>query len=176
MKKEKTKKDSKRRIINWLLISIAIILFCLIASKIYNIYKDNRLSESVLSRELGTLQYDDIDASINELASDGFVLISYVKNKDIKTLETKLKKTIIKNNLQDNFLYYDATDLMLEDDYIKAINKKFSLTKENAIEALPALLYYKDGKHVKTITSTKNKLLTNDEFVKLLYTYEIIKD
>ncbi len=176
MKKEKNKKNSKRQVINWILVSVAVILFCLIASKIYNIYKDNKLSESVLARELGTLQYDDIDSSINELVSDGFVLISYVKDKEVKSFETSLKKTIIKNNLQNNFLYYDATDLMLENNYIEMINQKFSLNKKDRIISLPAILYYKDGKYVKTLTSTKEKMITNDEFVKLLYSYEIVKD
>ena len=175
MKKEKTEKSSKRQIVNWILMSIAIVLCCLIASKIYKIYQDNKLSKSVLSRELGTMQFDDIDSSINELASNGFVLISYVKDKNVKKFEIALKKTIIKNNLQNNFLYYDATDLMLEEDYIDVINQKFSLTKDNAIKALPAILYYKDGKFIKSMSSTKDNMITNEEFIKLLYTYEIIK-
>ena len=176
MKKEKNKKDSKRKLINWILLCIAIVLVCLIASKVYNIYRDNKLGESVLSRELGTMQYDDIDNSLNELASDGFVLISYTKDKSVKKLESLMKKTIIKNNLQNNFLYYDATDLMLNDEYIDILNKKFNLTGEDEIRALPALLYYKDGKHIKTITSAKDEMMTNDDFVKLLYTYEIVID
>ena len=176
MKKKETEKSSKRQIINWILLSIAVVLCCLIGSKLYKIYKDNKLSESVLSRELGSMQYDDIDSSINELAADGFILVSYVKDKEVKKFETTLKKTIIKYNLQDNFLYFDATDLMLEENYIDIINEKFSLTKNNKIEALPAILYYKDGKYVKTLSSTKNKMITNNDFEKLLYVYEIIKD
>ncbi len=170
------KNSSTRKIINWILVSIAIILVCLIASKVYKIYRDNKLSESVLSRELGTVQINDVESSINELAGDSFILVSYVKNKEVKALESSIKKTILKNNLQNNFLYFDATELMLEDNYLDIINKKFSLDNKNSIKALPAILYYKDGKFVKTLSSSDKRMIKNDDFLKLLDSYEIIRN
>ena len=93
---------------------------------------------------------------------------------DVYTFEKQLKKTIINNNLQNNFYLLDATDLKLEDNYLKELNKKFDL-KENTIKALPVLLYYKDGKIVKVLTSTKKDMINNDAVLNLLDSYELLE-
>jgi len=144
MAKKNTKKMSIRKYVNWILFLIAIVLVCIIASKIYNIYQTNKLKNSVLTRVVGAVQYDDIDNAIKELVSDDFIFISYVKSFEVRKLESKIKNVIIENELQNNFYYLDATDLMLEEDYIETINSKFKLENSDRIEELPALLYYKN--------------------------------
>lgn len=64
---------------------------------------------------------------------------------------------------------------MLEDNYIETLNEKFKLKDTNKIEALPALLYYKNGEFVKTLSSTKDKIMSADDFSKLLDSYEIVE-
>ena len=173
MAKKTEEKINIRRYINWLLFLIAVILVCFIAGKLYGVYQTSKLKESVLTRVVGTIQYDDIDNATKELVSDDFIFISYVKSAEVRKLETKIKSKILENDLQNNFYYLDATDLMLENDYIDSLNKKFKLKDSNKIQALPALLYYKNGKFVKTITSTSEQMMTSDEFNKLLDNYEI---
>lgn len=165
-----------RKYINYVLLMIAIVLVVLIACKLYNTYKDNRLSESVFTKFVGTIQYDDIENATSELATDGFILISYTRSESVRDLEINLKKSIENNNLQSNFYYLDATDLMLEDGYIESLNKKFDLEEKNEIVELPALLYYKDGKLKTIITSTKERMMSVDDFNKLLDSYEIIEN
>lgn len=171
----KKKKINVRTYVNWILTMVAIVLVCFIGSKLYQTYQDNKLGESVLSRTVGTIQYDDIENATVELTSNDFIFISYVKSKDVKKLETKLKDTILKNELQNNFFYLDATDLMLNENYVNNLNEKFGLEGNDKIEELPALLYYKDGKFVKTITSTKTRMMSNDDFLNLLDSYEILE-
>lgn len=133
------------------------------------------MSESVLNRVVGTMQYDDIENATKELTSDDFIFISYVKSEEVRNLETRLKKIIVSKELQNNFYYLDATDLMLEDGYIGDLNKKLGLNELNKIEALPAILYYKDGKLVKVLSSTKDEMVSSDDFSNLLDSYEIIE-
>ena len=173
MPSKNAKKVSIRKYVNYSLFLVAIVIICLLGSKLYNMYKENNLSTSVLARTVGVLQYDDIDNAIGEFVSDDFILISYTKSKDTRKLENGLKKIIINNNLENNFFYLDATELMLEDNYINTLNTKFKLTDKNKIEAIPALLYYKNGEFVKTTSSTKNTIISSDELAKIIDEYEI---
>jgi hypothetical protein len=173
MANKKKEKINVRKYVNWLLLMIAIVLVCIIGCKIYNTLEMNKLKESVLSRVVGTIQYEDIDSAQVELASNDFIFISYVKSVEVRKLETKLKDTIVDNSLQNNFYYLDATDLMLEENYIDTLNQKFNLTGDDKITALPALIYYKNGEFVKTISSNESQMMSVDDFNKLLDNYEI---
>lgn len=175
MAKKNSKKIGIRKYVNYVLLMVAIVLVCLLGVKMWNSYKEGRLDQSVLMRSIGTIQFDDVDNARTELVSDDFIFVSFVKSDEVRKLESKMKKTILKYELQKNFYYLDATDLMLEEDYIDLLNEKFILKGNNKIEALPALIYYKDGKVMKTLSSSSDKILTHDEFVKLLDNYELIE-
>ncbi|HBA37403.1 MAG TPA: hypothetical protein DCY94_01640 [Firmicutes bacterium] len=168
--------NKKRKCLNYVLLMAVIILVAFIASKLYNTYKGNQLGESIFGRMVGNIQYSDIDSATSELPSDGFILISYLKNEDVNKFEAALKRNVVSNELQSNFYYLDATDLMLEDDYVDTLNEKFNLSGNKKIEELPAIIYYKDGELKTTITSTKKKMLSVDDFNKMLDSYEIIED
>lgn len=162
-----------RKYVNYVLMMIAIILVAVIIVKMYNTYQENLLGESVFSRMAATIQYDDIDSTMSEMSTDSFILISYVKNEKVNSFEEKLKKSIVDHELQNNFYYLDATDMMLEKDYLKDLNDKFELKAPNEIEELPAIIYYREGKLMKTISSSEEQMLSSDDFDKLLDTYEI---
>lgn len=152
---------------------IAIILLAFIAVKMYKTFQENKLGESVFMRMAGTLQYGDIKDATSEMSTDSFILVSYVKNENVKNFEEKLKKTVLENELQSNFYYLDATDLMLDDDYVEKLNAQFELTDRNVIEELPAILYYKEGTLMTTISSSHDRMMTSEDFEKLLDSYEI---
>lgn len=173
--KKQNKKIDVRRYVNFTLLMISVVLVAFIASKLYKTYRDNSLSESVFSRMGSTIQSDDIDSIVSEMATDGFILISYTKNEDIKKMESKLKKSIVNNELQSNFYYLDATDLMLEEGYLDTLNEKLGLDDATKIQKLPAILYYFEGEHMKTLTSTDDRMINVDDFNKLLDSYEIIE-
>lgn len=175
---EKNKKKEKidlRKYINYVLMMIVVVLISIIAVKLYHTYKDNKLGESVFSRITGTIQYDDIENATSEMSTDSFILVSYTKNEDVKRFEEKLKDTVVEHEMQSNFYYLDATELMLDDEYVDSINKKFKLEDHLKITELPALLYYKEGKLMTTITSTKTRMIQADDFDKLLDSYEILE-
>ncbi len=176
-KKRVTEKKtvSVRRYVNCILMLVAFVLIAFIASKLYNWYNDGKLGESVFTRFVGGIQYEDIDDAVNEMPGDGFIFISYVKDEETKKLENSLKKAITNNGLQSNFYYLDATELKLNDNFIDEVNDKFKLEGNNKIETIPALLYFNDGQHKKTLTSKEDRMMSVDDFNKLLDSYEIIE-
>lgn len=173
-KKTKTQKRDIRKYLNFILLMILLVLIAFIASKLYKNHQENKLGTSVFYRDFGTIQYDDIENMISEMPSDSFIFISYTKKEDVKKLESSLKKSVVDKGLQSNFYYLDATDIMLTKDFIQNLNAKFNVDKANEIESLPALIYFQDGTLKRTITSTKSRQMTVDDFNKLIDNYEII--
>lgn len=174
-KKTDTKKEKidVRKYVNYCLMMVAVILIAIVGAKLFNTYKDNKLGESEFARMGGTIQYDDVENTTSEMPTDGFILISYVKNEQVKNFETELKKTVVNNELQNNFYYLDATELMLENDYIDSLNSQFKLEGRTEIQSLPAILYYREGKLKATLSSTKDRMLQAGDFDQLLDSYEI---
>ncbi len=164
----KKEKVNVRKYVNYVLTMVAIVLVAVILVKMYNTYRDNKLGESVFARMAASIQYDDIENTMSEMSTDSFILISYVKNEKVNAFEENLKKSIVDHELQNNFYYLDATNMMLEKNYINDLNAKFSLKDHNEIEELPAIIYYKNGKLMKTISSTEEELLSADDFDKLI--------
>ena len=178
---ERKKKDEKaikrekiRKTVNYILLMIAIILVCLLSLKVYKNYQNSKYQTSVLNKVVANMSLDDLDNAKAELASDDFIIISYTGSKEVRQLEKQIKKTILDNDLQGNFVYLDVTDLMLEDDYLDVLNKQFKLKDKDALKGVPAILYYKDGEFVKTLTSDK-EMIRVDDLQELLDSYEILE-
>ena len=162
---------------NYLILIFTILitlLLCFFAYKIINASRNNKLNTSALSRIIGEVQYDELGSSFLEQSSDVFLYIGYTGNKDVYNLELKLKNIIVDNNIQDNVLYYNATPLMNENNYVEKINEKLNL-KEQTIEEIPAIIYYKDNKFMDLITSSKKNVFNDGNFTQLLEKYDIIK-
>lgn len=173
--KDDKKSKSARKYFNFVLLMVAIVLVALIVSNLYKNHQNNKLGTSVFSSSGLSIQYDDIDNTLSEMPSDSFILISFVKNENVKKMESELKKAVVNNGLESNLYYLDATDLMYEENYIQKLNDKFSLNDANKIDVLPALLYFQDGTFKRTVTSTESRMIEADDFNKLLDNYEIIE-
>lgn len=176
-KKEKSnlKKDKLRKAVNYILFLIVVVLVCLLCVKVYNNYKNREYQESVLNQVIGSISLDDLSNATTELVSDDFIVISYTGSKETRTLEKSIKKIILDNDLQNNFYYLDATDIMLEENYLDLLNKEFKLDKNNKIDALPAIVYYKNGKVVETLSSTNDKIISTSDFKQLLIKNKILE-
>ena len=173
--KENLKKEKLRKAVNYILFLIVVVLVCLLSVKIYNNYKNREYQESVLNQVISTIDLEDLSNATTELVSDNFILISYTGSKETRALEKGIKKIVLDNELQNNFYYLNATDLMLEDNYLDLLNSEFKLEKNNKIEVLPAIVYYKDGKVVETLSSTNKKIISSEDFKKLLIDNKILE-
>lgn len=168
-----TDKKYIRKFINYILLMILIILGCVLTYKMVNIYKANKLSQSVLTRVVGSIGYDDIDNTMNEMTSDDFIIVSFVRSEDTRKIEKNLKKIILDYNLQNNTYYLDITDKMLEDDYLDELNDRFKLSGSNKIDGLPTILYYRDGKFIKKITHANKGKTLDVLFAELIDEYMV---
>lgn len=174
VKKKNPKGTNVRKYVNFCLLMVAIVLVVFIAAKIYNKYQENKLGSSVFSGIVGNIQYNDVENVTEEMPSNAFILISYVKNKETNSLEKELKKSVLANDLQNNFYYMDASELMLNEGYVQDLNDKFKLEGHHELIGIPAIVYLKDSEVVTTLSSTESRMLRVDDFVKLLDSYEII--
>ncbi|HOP66058.1 MAG TPA: hypothetical protein PLX66_03495 [Bacilli bacterium] len=146
-----------------LLIVVIVVLY---AKKTYEINRANKLSQSVLSRVVGEAKYNEIDNVLAEKTDDYFIYISYVNNEDIYNLENKLKKVVSDYELQDNFYYINVTEELGNNNFISELNNQFNL-KLTSVNDLPIILYYQAG-NLKTIITSKAKLITDSNFKDLL--------
>jgi len=133
-------------------------------------YLNSYLIETkTVSLQLNSLQeYKQIK---EDMPSEYFVLISYTKDKNVNKLEAKLKTIIDNYALQNIFYYLNATDL-LNESYYKELNEAF---ETNEIKKAPAIVYVKDYKLEKVISSNGDKLFNTSDFEKLLKNNEYEK-
>ena len=126
------------------------------------------LSTQTLSLEIKNLE--EVNQILSEAPNEYFVLVSYADNKDTYTLETGLKSIIDNYSLSDRFYYFDATDLIKEDNYLERINNAFDT---NLISSLPVILYYKDGNLTEVVLRSDNNPINAGDFQKILDIYDI---
>ena len=160
----------KKNYLILLTIILCLAVFSFMVVKLYYNYQAKKISTSYLSRVIGEVQYDELENVFLEQGSINFLYISYTNSGKIYDLEVKLKKIIIDKNLQDNMVYFNATDLM--NDKLDKLNEKLNLTNKKII-SLPAIIYYRDNQVIDLITSGDNSILNDGDFVQLLDKYEI---
>ena len=121
MFKEKKREVPLKNYIIGLLIIIAVFLVTWYAKKTYEISMQNKLSQSVLSRVVGEIKYDETDNVLLEKSANYFIYISYANDKKTYDLEKQIKSTISKYEIQDNFYYLNVTDEMEKDNFIEKL-------------------------------------------------------
>ena len=157
-----------------LIIVIGVVLLTFYIVKVYKISEEMRLSESVLSRIVGEVKYEEIDSVLLEKADSYFIYLSYAGDKEIYETEKELKDLITVYDLQDHFYYINITD-EIDDELVAKINKDFNLKKDNKIKNLPSILYYKEGKLDKTFNKATDVFTLDDLKKFLIAEYEMTK-
>lgn len=165
----------KKNYVTLLLIILGVLIILSLVVTIVLGIRNNRVQSSYLSRTIGEIQYDELNTAFVEMGSSAFLYIGYTNDSEVYDFETDIKDIIVNNSLQDNMLYYNATELMKENDYINKLNEKLSLSNNLKIDELPSILFIKDNQVLDIITSTKNRMINDGDFTQLLEKYEIIK-
>ncbi|MDD2208135.1 MAG: hypothetical protein PHG03_05970 [Bacilli bacterium] len=166
------KKKQKNNYLNLMLILMGVMLLTLASSNIYKNSLENKINSSYISKYVANIQANEIKNASVEFSPDTFIYVSYTGDERIYNLEVKLRKILRENDLIDNFIFMDATDLMDEDNYLTTLNKSLSL-KEKEIKKLPGIIYYKDNEIIDLIDSYNN-LIDSGDFTQLLEKYEIV--
>lgn len=166
MEKEKRDIPLKNYIIA-LLIVLGTVFLAFYIKKSYEISRVRNSSQSVLSRVIGEIKYDEIDNVFLEINGSYYIYISHLSNDEIVILEEDLKELIATHDLQNNFYYLNVNDKNNNANLIKNLNNKFKLEAKK-INYLPTVLYYEDGEFKDLITSSKNKTITIEEIKTLV--------
>lgn len=146
-----------------MVITILCVCFVTYLYNVYNNYLDEKNKNSYLSRVVGEVGYDELDSVLVETVDDYYLYFTYINKKDILELEEDLKEIIIKNNLENNFYIVNVSDKYKEEDFYNNLNKKLNI-KTNKIEEVPSIVYFDNGKLSGIISSTKDKMLSANEF------------
>lgn len=150
---------------------ILILCACFATFAIVRAIEENNLKTSPLASNKEVL-YTDFKNSTKEMDADTFLVISYTRDKNVYKNEKAIKKALLKHNLLNNVTYLDVTENRDTEDVVSVINKQLKLDKELEVKVLPALIFYKDGKAIKTVDS-KDSLLNADAFEQIIDEHEL---
>lgn len=143
-----------------LVLVLIVILLTLYFFKWYDVYEENKVSESYLvktntiSSEIRDLK--EVEAVFTEVPDDYFIYISYTNDEEVYEMEKELKDVINKYDLNDKFYFINITDMQKEDNYIAKLNETLKLDSQK-ITKVPTIIYYKNGEVVK------DGILTRDD-------------
>ena len=153
-----------------LIVSILVIVFSLYARIMYLKNKDNILDKSIFEQEnsvIGIINIDDLDFVVSE-SNDVVIFVSYNGNQEIKNMERKLYRDIIRNNYVDKVLYLNVSEL--KDKYISKLKEKMPDIKGDISDA-PMMIYIKEGVAIEAVNS-EFKMIDYSVLEKLFEKYD----
>ena len=125
------------------------------------------INSGTINLEINNLS--DVNQVLSESPIEYFVLINYTNNEATYNLEYGIKQIIDDYKLNDVFYYYNATDLMKEENYLNKLNEAF---KTDLIKTVPIILYFREGKIVDIVKRNDNNVINAGDFQKLLDIYD----
>ncbi len=146
---------------------LLIISACFATFNIYNIYQETKIKKSVLDKK--SIKFEDLGEITNDLSANTFLIIGYSQNSKIYQNEKEIKSLLKKNNLLDNVLYLDVTDIKESETLINDINEKLKLEEGNRISSVPAVIYYNENK----VTYVKDGTVTKDDIAQIIDMYNL---
>lgn len=165
--------NNKKNVVKLCLIIGVTILITLIICNIYSNYEGSKSNSSYISKYVSTIQYNELSSAATELSGDTFLYLSYIGDKNIYELEKQIRKQLKANELDDNFIYVDATSYLNDKKEVNGLNKTLNVTTKSSI-VLPAIIYFKDNVPVDYIDSSEY-LLKVGSFEQLIDKYELGK-
>lgn len=167
------KETPKKNYMIVLIVSILVIAFALYVRVIYLNNKDNIRDKSIFEREnsvISSINIDDLEFVVSE--SNNIVLyISYNGNQDIKNMERKLYRDIVRNDYVDKVLYLNVSELKDNNKYISKLKEKMPNIKGDISDA-PIMVYIKEGEAIEAVNS-EFKMIDFSVLEKLFEKYEI---
>lgn len=167
------KKNTKNNYLKLFLILLGVILLTIVSSNLYRHRLENKINNSYISKHVANIQFNELKNAKLEFNSDTFLYVSYTGNSKIHEFEVKVKKILRDNEIIDNMIYLDITELKEDNDFIHKLNEILELD-EIKISKVPAIIYFKDNKVIDIIDS-ENSLIDSGKFVQLLEQYELVQ-
>lgn len=165
------KKIPAKNYIIVLVVSLLVIVVSLYARTFYLNYRENARNTTVFhDKTIKQVNTEDIGFALSEM-SEAILYVSYTGDSDIHDIEKKLLKEIKKQNLIEKIVYWDVTNLLDNNEYLKILKEKYPSIEEQ-ITAAPLFLYVKGGEPIEAMSSELKNIDVN-VFNKLIETYDI---
>jgi hypothetical protein len=146
---------------------LLIISACFATFNLYNIYQETKIKKSVLDKN--SIKFEDLSEITKDMSANTFLIVGYSKNSKIYQNEKEIKSLLKKNNLLDNVLYLDVTDLKDDENLINNLNEKLQLEDSYKIKNIPAVIYYNENK----VTYVKDGSVTKDDIAQIIDMYSL---
>lgn len=127
---------------NYLILTIIFLLSFFIAvyfQKWYQTYEQDRLTKPIMNKYLMEIKENEIDNYLVENPNT-IIYVGKLENELIRNFEKEFINTITKNQLQNQILYLDITNI--NDNQIK---NKYQLDNKK-ITQVPNIMFFKNGK------------------------------
>lgn len=151
---------------------VLVVSACFAFYNLFHIYKENSNKTSPLSNK--EVLYVDLKETTKELDADTFLVISFTSDSQVHFNENEIKKYLKNNNLIDNVMYLNVSELMTEPRFLQELNATLGLNDKLEIKKFPALVYFKEGIPTFMVDS-KEHLLNKDDFAQIVDMYELNK-
>lgn len=170
MKKELKKSIPFKNYLILFVIAILTVLLTLYIKEWIETYRENKISISPLSGNISEINTNELELTLNE-SNQIIIYVSYVNNLDVYNKERKLLKRIKSKQLSDYIIYYNVTNLLEGNEYLKILKSKFNSLKNEIIKA-PMFIYVKNGEAIEVINSD-DEVVNDKELEYLIKKYEI---
>lgn len=160
---------------NYIFLAIILVVTCLLVLYIntwIKAYKQNEISISPLVSLISEVSSDEIYLSLSE-ANQILLYVGYNKDTKVRNLEKNLLKEIKNQEIADYTIYYNVTDNLKNNSYIKTLRMEFPEV-ENKINKAPMLIYIKNGEALEVRDSSVN-MISKEDLIELVSTYQIGK-
>ncbi len=162
--------NKKNMLKNYIILFCIMISFIIVTIYILNLYKqynDEKIKNPVITSVLSEIKYDDL---FNISKERDFFIVYMCSNTASKcrTFENGFKNYIIKNNLEEDIVYFNINN----DNNI--LNKIYNEYKHQdlikKISDYPVLLVFSDGKIIDLLSSNENGI-NNDLVIEFIGGY-----
>ncbi len=146
---------------------LLIISACFAIYNLCNIYKENKITKSVLDKNI--IKYEDLVDITKDMSADTFLIIGYTQDSKVYQNEKEIKQLLKKQNLLDHVLYLDMSEKKNESNYLEELNDVLKLTDNNKITAIPALVFYREG----AVTNVVSGGVRKDDIAQIIDMYSL---
>ncbi len=150
---------------------VGIVFVFLYAFGWYNVKQEEKYLESYLiktntvSQSIKTL--DELDNILTENAINYFIFTGFTGSEEEYKFEEELKPLIDDYNISSIFYYFDVTELMDDENFLK----DFSDLIGTSVSNLPTVIYFENSEYQNKIINENDKMLTGEDFEILLEIY-----
>lgn len=128
---------------NYLILGIVLLVTFLLLYYFYmwiDIYNESKINKPILDRYMDVINYNELDNYLVE-NPDCIIYVSVLENIEIREFEKKFKISFKDNDVNEEILYMDITNIMNDKVLSNEIIDKYAINKKN----MPYIVVFENG-------------------------------